>query len=84
VAVTLVNRSPDQTVPAEVLLRDHAFDGTAVIRTVTAGTREQSRVLPDVATANVEEGAVTTANNRVVIALPPQSFTVLEAALTSR
>jgi alpha-L-arabinofuranosidase len=84
VAVTLVNRSPDETVPAEVLLRDHTFDGTAVIRTVTAGTRGQSRVLPDVATANLEEGSVTTANDRVVIALPPQSFTVIEAALTSR
>ena len=84
VAVTLVNRSPDETVTAEVLLRDHAFDGAAVIRTVTAGTREQSRVLPDVATANLEEGSVTTANDRVVIALPPQSFTVLEAALKRR
>ncbi len=84
VAVTLVNRSPDETVTAEVLLRDHAFDGPAVIRTVTAGTREQSRVLPDVATANLEEGSVTAANGRVVIALPPQSFTVLEAALKRR
>jgi alpha-N-arabinofuranosidase len=84
IAVTLVNRSPDETVTADVLLRDHAFDGTAVIRTVTAGTSEQSRVLPDVATANLEEGSVTTTNGRVVIALPPQSFTVLEAALKRR
>ena len=84
VAVTLVNRSPDETVTAEVVLRDYAFDGTAVIRTVTASSREQSRVLPDVATAHLEEGSVTTANDRVVIALPPQSFTVLEAALTGR
>jgi alpha-L-arabinofuranosidase len=85
VAVTLVNRSPDQTVSAELLLRDYAFDGTAVIRTVTAGPGEQSRVLPDVATANLEEGSVTTTvDDRVVIPLPPQSFTVLEAALTRR
>jgi alpha-L-arabinofuranosidase len=84
IAVTLVNRSPDESVMTEVLLRDYAFDGPAVIRTVTAGTSEQSRVLPDVATANLEEGSVTTAGDKVVIALPPQSFTVLEAALTGR
>jgi alpha-L-arabinofuranosidase len=84
IALTLVNRSPDETEQTELLLRDYAFAGPAVIRTLTAGTGEQSRVLPDVATANLEEGSVTTADERVVIELPPQSFTVLEAALTRR
>jgi alpha-L-arabinofuranosidase len=82
IAVTMVNRSPDETAQTEVLLRDYAFDGPAVIRTVTAGTGEQSRVLPDVATANLEEGSVTTADDRAVIELPPQSFSVLEAVLS--
>ena len=35
VAITLVNRSPDDEL-AEVLLRDRVFDGPATIRTVTA------------------------------------------------
>jgi len=41
-------------------------------------------VLPDVETANLEEGSVTAANGTVVITLPPRSFTVLEAGLTGR
>jgi hypothetical protein len=66
-----------------VQVRDHTFDGTAVIRTVTTGRSDKSRVLPDVATANLEEGSVMAKGGTVVIALPPRSFTVLEAALTS-
>jgi len=84
VAVTMVNRNPDEPETTEIVLRDHAFDRTVAIRTVTAGNREQSRVLPDVETANLEEGSVTAANGTVVITLPPRSFTVLEAGLTSR
>jgi alpha-L-arabinofuranosidase len=85
VAVTLVNRNPDETQTAELLLRDHTFSGTALIRTVTAGRYDKnSRVLPDVEAANLEEGSVAANGETVVIELPPRSFTVLEAALSSR
>jgi alpha-L-arabinofuranosidase len=82
VAVTLVNRGHDPET-AEVLLRDFSFDGPAAIRTVTAGGDSEPRVLPDVATAHLEEGSETTKDGMVVLTLPPQSFTVIEAAMTA-
>jgi hypothetical protein len=80
VAVTLVNRGHDPET-AELLLRDFSFDGPAAIRTVTAGG--EPRVLPDVAAAHLEEGSETTKDGTVVLTLPPQSFTVIEAAITT-
>jgi alpha-L-arabinofuranosidase len=84
VAVTLVNRSPSDPETAEVLLRDHEFDGPAVVRSVTAGLPGDSRTLPDVETAHLESGSEDTRGGVVVIRLPPRSFTVIEAAMTSR
>ena len=83
VAVTLVNRSPEDEL-AEVLLRDRAFDGPATIRTVTTARPGDARTLPDVETAQLEEGSETTKDGVVAIRLPPRSFTVIEAAMTSR
>jgi alpha-L-arabinofuranosidase len=82
VAITLVNRSPDDEL-AEVLLRDRVFDGPATIRTVTAGCPGHARPLPDVETAQLEEGSEDTRDGRVTIRLPPRSFTVIEAAMTN-
>ena len=84
VAVTLVNRSPSEPEVAEVLLRDHVFDGPAVIRTVTAGLRGDARTLPDVETAQLEEGSQDTRDGVVAVRLPPRSFTVIEATMTTR
>jgi alpha-N-arabinofuranosidase len=81
VALTLVNRNPDEPETVEVILRDLSFDGSAEIRTVTAG--RDARVLPDVETAHVAEGSEPTKGATVTVALPPQSFTVIEAATTS-
>jgi alpha-L-arabinofuranosidase len=82
VAVTLVNRGYDPEI-AEVRLRDFSFDGAATIRTVTAGGDGEPRVLPDVATAHLEEGSETVKDGTVVLTLPPQSFTVIEAAMAA-
>jgi alpha-L-arabinofuranosidase len=82
VAVTLVNRSPDEPETAEVVLRDRAFDGPARIRTVTAARPGDARTLPDVETARLEEGSENTKDGMVVVQLPPRSFTVIEAAMT--
>jgi alpha-N-arabinofuranosidase len=92
IAVTLVNRSPDEPETAEVILRDLAFDGAAGIRTVTAGSSGSgssgrdgdSAALPDVETVCVTQGSENTKNGTVMVTLPPQSFTVIEAAMTSR
>jgi hypothetical protein len=82
VAVTLVNRDPGNPDTAEIVLRDAAFAGAAEIRTVTAGGPGEPRVLPDVATARLESGTENSKDGTVVLTLPPQSFTVIEAAIS--
>jgi alpha-N-arabinofuranosidase len=82
IAVTLVNRGTDEAEPAEVLLRDYAFNGTARIRTVTAVAPQRpggARTLPDVEAAQLEEGSEPTKGGVVALRLPPRSFTVIEA-----
>jgi alpha-L-arabinofuranosidase len=83
VAVTLVNRSPEEE-QADVLLRDFTFAGPARIRTVTAARAGDTRTLPDVETAQLEEGSEHPKDEMVAIRLPPRSFTVIEAAMTDR
>jgi alpha-L-arabinofuranosidase len=80
VALTLVNRNPDQAETAEIVVRDLAFDGPAELHTVTAAPGTAS-ALPGVASARVEEGSEPTKGGTVVVTLPPQSFTTVEAAL---
>lgn len=81
VAVTLVNRSPEAEA-ARVLLRDFSVDGPAAIKTLTAGGDGERRVLPEVATALLAEGTENTKDGTLVLTLPPQSCTVIEAAMT--
>jgi alpha-L-arabinofuranosidase len=83
VALTLVNRNPDQPETAEIVLRDHAFGGAAEIRTLTAERDPGSRVLPDVAGSHLAEGTETARGPVLAVTLPPQSFTVVQAATTS-
>lgn len=84
VAVTVVNRGRDEEETVEVVLRDMAFGGSAEIRTVTAGSGGEARTLPDVATVRITEGSESTKDGTVTLTLPPQSFTVIEAAMTSQ
>jgi alpha-L-arabinofuranosidase len=81
-ALTLVNRNPDEPDTIEIVLRDLAFDRDAQIVTVTAERGRQSRVLPDVEGAHLEEGSDTPKGSTLTLTLPPQSFTVVEAATT--
>jgi hypothetical protein len=81
-ALTLVNRNPADPETIEVLLRDLAFDNDAQIAAVTAERGRQSRVLPDVEGAYLEEGSQTPKGSTLTLTLPPQSFTVVEAATT--
>jgi alpha-N-arabinofuranosidase len=84
IAVTLVNRGEAEE-PAEIRLRDRDLDGAARVRTVTAaGTgpgADETRTLPDVEAARLEEGSEDTRDGMVAVRLPPRSFTVIEAAM---
>ena len=42
------------------------------------------RTLPDVETAQLEEGSEHPKDGMVAVRLPPRSFTVIEAAMTDR
>jgi hypothetical protein len=79
--VTVVNRGRDEPETVEIVLRDMAFQGPAEVRTVTAGG--VAGPLPGLATAQVTEGAENTKDGTVILTLPPESFTVIEAAMTS-
>jgi alpha-L-arabinofuranosidase len=78
-AVTLVNRSPDQPETAEIVLRDLTFEGSVVVRTLTREPSREARPIPDVEGVCLEEGSEKPKGANVTIALPPQSFTVIEA-----
>ncbi len=67
-----------------VLLRDFTFAGPAQIRTVTAARPGDPRTLPDVETAQLDEGSEDPKDGMVAVRLPPRSFTVIEAAMTDR
>jgi alpha-L-arabinofuranosidase len=80
-ALTLVNRSLEPE-SADIVLRDAAFEGVAEVTTVTAERDPQARVLPEVEGASVAEGTEKPAGALLSVTLPPQSFTVIEAATT--
>lgn len=82
-ALTLVNRNPDQAENAGIVLRDRVFDGPARIRTLTAERAGHDRVLPDVEGAHLAEGSETPRGAALTLTLPAQSFTVVEAATAS-
>jgi alpha-L-arabinofuranosidase len=82
VALTLVNRDPVDPGTAEIVLRDFAFAGPAEIKTITAGGQGDPRVLPDVETVHLEHGTEHPKDGTVVLSLPPQSFTLIEAEIS--
>jgi alpha-L-arabinofuranosidase len=82
VALTLVNRDPVNAGTAEIVLRDFTFAGSAQIETITAGGPGEPRVLPDVETVHMEHGTEHPKDGTVVLTLPPQSFTLIEAAIS--
>jgi alpha-L-arabinofuranosidase len=82
VAVTLVNRSLEAE-PAQLVLRDAAFDGAAAITTLTAGGTDDARPMPDVAAAHLATGSEPTHGAVFALTLPPQSFSVIEVPVTA-
>ena len=82
-ALTLVNRNPDQPETTDIVLRDHAFDGAAKIQALTADPGRDDRPLPDVEAVHFWEGSEIPRGQTLMLTLPAQSFTVVEAATTS-
>jgi hypothetical protein len=83
-ALTLVNRSPDEPEVTEIVLRDLAFDDAVRVRTLTAERTRGHRVLPDVEGACLDEGTEKARGSVLTLTLPPQSFTVVEAATANQ
>jgi alpha-L-arabinofuranosidase len=84
VAVTLVNRSPDQPEPVEVVLRDARFGPSAAIRTFTGepGPGPGTGSVPGIAPGSLREGTASPSGATLTITLPPASVTALTAPIT--
>jgi alpha-N-arabinofuranosidase len=80
VTVTLVNRGPAAET-AHVVLRDAEFDGHVEYQTITRGAGEAAR-LPGVAATHLAAGTEHAKGGAVALTVPPESFTVIEAAIT--
>jgi alpha-N-arabinofuranosidase len=82
VAVTLVNRSLEAE-PAQLVLRDAAFDGAAAVTTLTEGGSGDAQPMPDVQAAHLAAGSEPAHGHVLALTLPPQSFTVVEAPVSA-
>ena len=79
VAITIVNRAQEEARGTEVRLRDSVLGGEARVSTLTADAR---RPAPDIEGAKVEDRSEPTRGDRVVLDLPPSSFTVVETEIS--
>ena len=79
-AITLVNRS-EQFEPLDIEVNGREFRQTVGIRTLTANTHRDDG--DSVEAVEVDEGEEVAKGERVALALPPKSFTLLEARLIS-
>jgi alpha-L-arabinofuranosidase len=80
-SVTLVNRARESFPQAEVRLRDASFSGEARIRILTAGGEMTGGPVPGLAQVHLEDGSGQAKGDRMTLALPPGSFTVIEAPI---
>jgi alpha-N-arabinofuranosidase len=88
IAVTLVNRNPDEADDARLVLRDFAFDGPAAVTTLTAAGQGTAPVadppaLPGLAAAHLATSTVTGRGGVLALTLPPRSFTVVEVPVAA-
>ena len=65
----------------EVLLRDAVFDGPSRVRALTQADGTTGEIGPRLAAVDLEEGSEQTKGNRLVLRLPPRSFTVIEVPI---
>jgi len=81
VAVTIVNRDPSAESSVDVRLLGGTFAGPATVTTMTEGAGAEPSPAPDIGRANVESRSQAAAADRIVVAVPPASFTVIEVAM---
>ena len=67
-----------------MLLRDMAFGGPAQDQDGHRGQRRRGPHAARRSDSQLEEGSENTKDGTVTLRLPPQSFTVIEAAMTSQ
>ena len=82
-SVALVNRSYEAPEEVEIVLRDAGFGDAARVRLLTAGSGTGPSAVPGVRPANIEEGSEAAKGSKLVVTMPPQSFAVLEVAMTN-
>ena len=81
VSLTIVNRENERALSAEIRLRDASFGGEARIRVLTAGPEGSEGPVPGLAQVRLEDGSEQAKGDRVVLGLPPRSFTVIESPI---
>jgi alpha-L-arabinofuranosidase len=82
-SVALVNRSYDTPEVVEIVLRDMAFGDAARVRALTAGASTEPSSVLGVLPAHLEEGSEAAKGHKLVVTMPPQSFVVVEVAMTN-
>jgi alpha-L-arabinofuranosidase len=80
-SVTIVNRAKESSPAAAVRLRDASFNGEARVRVLTANGEMTEGPVPGLAQVHLEDGTEQVKGDRMTLALPPCSFTVIEAPL---
>jgi len=80
-AITVVNRATEDFPGAEVRLRDASFNGDARIRALTASRDVTGGAVPGLAQVHLEEGTEHIKGDRITLALPAGSFTVIEVPI---
>ena len=81
IALTLVNRHPDEPQEVRIQLRDATFAADADLSVLTAADPSSTRDLPDVEPARLHHEQVPGKGPVLTLTLPAQSFTLVEAAL---
>ena len=82
-SVALVNRSYDAPEAVEIVLRDMAFGDTARVQVLTAAASTEPSAVLGVLPAHLEEGSEAAKGPKLVVTMPPQSFVVVEVAMTN-
>jgi len=80
-SLAIVNRGTESSLPTEVRLRDASFNGEVRIRTLTSGEGMTGGTVPGLAQVHLEDGLEQAKGDRLMVALPPCSFTVIEAPI---
>jgi alpha-N-arabinofuranosidase len=80
-SVTLVNRAREEPALTEVRLQGALLKGQGRLRSLTEAPGTTAGPVPGLAQCHLEEGSEAANGDRMVVQLPPRSFTVIEASI---